>query len=196
MEDFNLLAPLLLAIVGLLAGAILKSILKRTGFPYTVGLFVFGLLIGLLNRFHYFDFMPRVENAVATVADTNPDFILYVFLPILIFDAAYEMNMHIFKKTLANSTLLAVPGLVVCMLAYSRPHDWHQPVCSRVHLVDMAVGSHVRRPHQCNRPGSRRSFIARTGYQQTLLHFSRRRVFAQRWNRHRMFHAVFRSLYA
>lgn len=32
MEDFNLLAPLLLAIVGLLAGAILKSILKRTGF--------------------------------------------------------------------------------------------------------------------------------------------------------------------
>ena len=30
MEDFNLLAPLLLAIVGLLAGAILKSILKRT----------------------------------------------------------------------------------------------------------------------------------------------------------------------
>ena len=74
MEDFNLLAPLLLAIVGLLVGAILKSILKRTGFPYTVGLFVFGLLIGLLNRFHYFDFMPRVENAVATVADTNPDF--------------------------------------------------------------------------------------------------------------------------
>ena len=116
MEDFNLLAPLLLAIVGLLVGAILKSILKRTGFPYTVGLFVFGLLIGLFNRFHYFDFMPRVENAVATVADTNPDFILYVFLPILIFDAAYEMNMHIFKKTLANSTLLAVPGLVVCML--------------------------------------------------------------------------------
>jgi len=116
MEDFNLLAPLLLAILGLLVGAILKSILKRTGFPYTVGLFVFGLLIGLLNRFHYFDFMPRVENAVATVADTNPDFILYVFLPILIFDAAYEMNMHIFKKTLANSTLLAVPGLVVCML--------------------------------------------------------------------------------
>ena len=50
MEDFNLLAPLLLAIVGLLAGAILKSILKRTGFPYTVGLFVFGLLIGLLNQ--------------------------------------------------------------------------------------------------------------------------------------------------
>ena len=72
MEDFNLLAPLLLAIVGLLVGAILKSILKRTGFPYTVGLFVFGLLIGLFNRFHYFDFMPRVENAVATVADTNP----------------------------------------------------------------------------------------------------------------------------
>ena len=64
MEDFNLLAPLLLAIVGLLAGAILKSILKRTVFPYTVGLFVFGLLIGLLNRFHYFYFIPGVEKSL------------------------------------------------------------------------------------------------------------------------------------
>lgn len=116
MEDFNLLAPLLLAIAGLLTGAILKSILKKSGFPYTVGLFVFGLGIGLLNRFHCFDFMPHVATAIESVADTNPDFILYVFLPILIFDAAYEMNMHIFKKTLANATLLAVPGLIVCML--------------------------------------------------------------------------------
>ena len=38
------------------------------------------------------------------------------FLPILIFDAAYELNLHIFKKTLANATLLAVPGLIICML--------------------------------------------------------------------------------
>ncbi len=47
MDNFNLLAPLLLAIVGLLVGAILKSILKKTGFPYTVGLFALGLGIGL-----------------------------------------------------------------------------------------------------------------------------------------------------
>lgn len=116
MDNFNLLAPLLLAIVGLLVGAILKSILKKTGFPYTVGLFALGLGIGLLDRFDCLDAMPRVERAITTVGDINPDFILYVFLPILIFDAAYEMNMHIFKKTLANSTLLAVPGLIVCML--------------------------------------------------------------------------------
>ncbi len=50
------------------------------------------------------------------VANINPDFILYIFLPVLIFDAAYELNLHIFKKTLANATLLAVPGLVICML--------------------------------------------------------------------------------
>lgn len=116
MEEFNLLAPLLLTITGLMIGAILKSVLKNSGLPYTVGLFAFGLFIGLLDRFSLFKFLPNVSLAISDVANTNPDFILYVFLPILIFDAAYEMNMHIFKKTLSNATLLAVPGLVICML--------------------------------------------------------------------------------
>ena len=195
MEDFNLLAPLLLAIVGLLVGAILKSILRRTGFPYTVGLFVFGLLIGLLNRFHYFDFMPRVENAVATVADTNPDFILYVPPHFDIRRGIRNEHAHL-QKNISQFHPTGCPWISRLYAAYSRPHDWHQPVCSGIRLMDMAIGSHVRCPHQRDRPGSRRRFIARTGYQQTFFHFSRRRVFAQRWNRHSMFHAVFRSLYA
>lgn len=116
MDEFSLLAPLLLTVAGLLLGAILKSALKRTTVPYTVALFVLGLGLGVLDRFGFFQFIPSVSRALSSVADTNPDFILYVFLPVLIFDAAYEMNMHIFKKTLANATLLAVPGLIICMV--------------------------------------------------------------------------------
>lgn len=116
MEEFDLLSPLLLAVTGLMIGAILKSVLKKTQLPYTVGLFVFGLGMGLLERFDCFSAMPNISKAIQSVGDMNPDFILYVFLPILIFDAAYEMNMHIFKKTLSNATLLAGPGLIIGML--------------------------------------------------------------------------------
>lgn len=116
MEDFNLLSPLLLAISGLMIGAILKSLLQPRNIPYTVGLFVFGLLIGIMERFDCFASLPEISKTIQSVGDMNPDFILYVFLPILIFDAAYEMNMHIFKKTLSNAALLAGPGLVIGML--------------------------------------------------------------------------------
>lgn len=116
MNDFNLLSPLLLAISGLLVGAILKSVLQPRNIPYTVGLFAFGLLIGVLERFDCFTSLPQVSETIQSVGKMNPDFILYVFLPILIFDAAYEMNMHIFKKTLSNTTLLAGPGLIIGML--------------------------------------------------------------------------------
>lgn len=115
MEEFALLSPLLIAVTGLLIGAILKSLLKHSSFPYTVALFVLGLGVGILDRMGFLEMFPEISRSLSAVGDTNPDFILYVFLPILIFDAAYEMNMHIFKKTLANATLLAVPGLLICM---------------------------------------------------------------------------------
>lgn len=39
MEEYTFLAPLLLTIGGLIIGAILKSLLKHSRLPYTVGLF-------------------------------------------------------------------------------------------------------------------------------------------------------------
>lgn len=116
MEHISLLTSLLFAVAGLMAGALLKSSLRRSGFPYTVGLFALGLATGLLNRTGLFDALPKLQAGIDSIANTDPDFILYVFLPILIFDAAYEMDMHVFKKTLSNATLLAAPGLVIAML--------------------------------------------------------------------------------
>lgn len=121
MEDTSFLAPLLLTIGGLVIGALLKSLLRHTRIPYTVGLFAVGLLVGLLNRYGIFNFWSDLSEGVNSVANINPDLILYLFLPILIFDAAYELNLHIFKKTLANATLLAVPGLIICMLLTESP---------------------------------------------------------------------------
>ncbi|MDM8309874.1 cation:proton antiporter [Phocaeicola barnesiae] len=116
MEETALLAPLLLTIAGLTVGAIFKSLFQRTRIPYTVGLFAIGLAAGIMNRMGVFHGMPQFSAALDSVANINPDLILYIFLPILIFDAAYELNLHIFKKTLTNATLLAAPGLTICMI--------------------------------------------------------------------------------
>lgn len=116
MEETVLLAPLLLTIAGLTVGAIFKSLFQRTRIPYTVGLFAIGLAAGIMNRMGVFHGMPQFSAALDSVANINPDLILYIFLPILIFDAAYELNLHIFKKTLTNATLLAAPGLIICMI--------------------------------------------------------------------------------
>ena len=116
MEEYTFLAPLLLTVGGLIIGAILKSLLKHSRLPYTVGLFAIGIILGVMNRTGVFQSLPELHDAVSSVANINPDLILYLFLPILIFDAAYELNLHIFKKTLANATLLSAPGLIICML--------------------------------------------------------------------------------
>ena len=115
METLDLLAPLLFVVIGLVAGAVLKSLLKHSSLPYTVCLFCLGVVFGLLSRFNVLPDVGVLRSAVDAVANMDPDLILYVFLPLLIFDGAYEMDLHVFRKSLFNSTLLAGPGMVIAM---------------------------------------------------------------------------------
>lgn len=39
---------------------------------------------------------------------------LFVFLPTLIFESAFVMEVHTFRKTIAQTMLLAGPGLILC----------------------------------------------------------------------------------
>lgn len=80
----ELLAPLVFVIVSLVAGAILKYGLKRTVLPYTVGLFAFGLIIGLLDRAGVYADGSVFKASIDFAGNINPDLILYLFLPILI----------------------------------------------------------------------------------------------------------------
>ncbi len=116
MDEAALLAPLAFIIVSLMAGAVLKIFLKSVNVPYTVGLFVLGMVVGTLSVKGYLSFMPVISESIEMACNIDPDMILNIFLPILIFSAAYEMDIHIFKRTLANATLLAVPGMVISML--------------------------------------------------------------------------------
>lgn len=117
METYQLLAPLSFIIISLMVGAILKVLLKKTNstIPYTVGLFAFGIIVGLLDRTGILSDNEILKSAIDSAGNADPDAILYIFLPILIFDAAYELDTHIFRKTLTNATLLSVPGVVIAM---------------------------------------------------------------------------------
>ena len=44
----------------------------------------------------------------------DPHLMLYIFLPTLIFESAFVMDVHTFRKTIGQSLVLAGPGLILC----------------------------------------------------------------------------------
>ena len=89
----------LLPIIGLLVGVAVKSLDRWIKLPYTVMLFVVGIVFGVCARTELVGSHVMVRNVLDMITGINPDFILYVFLPILVFDAAYEMDLNAFRKT-------------------------------------------------------------------------------------------------
>jgi len=57
---------------------------KKINFPYTVLLLIVWLLLIPLSKVEFFSFINHFE--------LTPDVLFYVFLPILIFESAYNMN--------------------------------------------------------------------------------------------------------
>ncbi len=89
--------------------ALVRHILKHTPLPYTVVLLVLGLLFGLAADSDSLKFLREYS----TIASIDPHLILFIFLPILIFESAFIMDVHTFKKTILQSLVLAGPGLLV-----------------------------------------------------------------------------------
>ena len=114
--ETELLSPLFFVIISLMTGAIMKFVLRKNTFPYTVGLFCFGILLGVMCRSGVLNDTGILRVSIESVGSISPDLILYIFLPILIFDAAYELDIHIFRKSLLNASILAVPGVIVALL--------------------------------------------------------------------------------
>lgn len=110
------MAPLLFIIIALIIGALTYHLLKKTPIPYTVLLLVIGLFLGAITRL---DFMPfsleAIHHAIKWAGDIDPHLVLFVFLPTLVFEAAFGMDWHTFRKTAVNATLLAAPGIIIAL---------------------------------------------------------------------------------
>ncbi len=124
-------------IIALVIGAATRHFLKKIPLPFTVLLLLIGLAMGALNRaygphggHHEGDGVTHSEHAGGFFSDLwvkivdtlsgaitwggNLDghLILYVFLPILIFEAGFALDVHTFKKSFLNAFYLAGPGIV------------------------------------------------------------------------------------
>lgn len=117
--------PLLFVIIALIIGAATRHFLRKSPLPYTVTLLLIGLALGAMNRLGWLgmlsigDFslnLGFLGSSVDWAGNIDPHIILYVFLPTLIFEAAFAMDLHTFKKTSANAFLLAVPGIIIALV--------------------------------------------------------------------------------
>jgi len=117
--------PLFFIIIALLIGAAIRHFLKKSPLPFTVMLLLIGLGAGVISRLGYFDIwsigalhidVSSISRSINWAANIDPHMLLYVFLPILIFEAAFAMDVHTFKKSASNAILLAVPGIVIALV--------------------------------------------------------------------------------
>ncbi|MBU8891820.1 MAG: cation:proton antiporter [Bacteroidales bacterium] len=119
------MSPLFFIIIALIIGAATRHFLKKSPIPFTVSLLIIGLILGVMSRLGYFGEWNIIglkldatflSDAVGWAGHIDPHLILYIFLPTLIFEAAFAMDVHTFKKTSANAFILAVPGIIVAIV--------------------------------------------------------------------------------
>lgn len=112
------LAPLLFIVLSLFIGTATRHLFSRGPLPYTILLLIIGLILGLLTRFEILSNIgfTMIAHSVGWAGSIDPHLILYLFLPTLIFEAAYALHLHTFKKSLGNAVILAVPGIMVAII--------------------------------------------------------------------------------
>ena len=107
--------PLLFIIVSLFIGILTKKFLRKLPIPFTVILLIIGLILGIIDRFDWVANVEFITKSIYWAGHIKPEIILYVFLPTLIFEAAFDLDVHTFKKSFWNAFLMAVPGIIVAI---------------------------------------------------------------------------------
>ncbi|MDP6306861.1 MAG: sodium:proton antiporter, partial [Verrucomicrobiota bacterium] len=127
--DHGYLYGLFFLILALIIGAAARHFLHKVPLPFTVVLMLIGLGLGFAFRGGHegaahaaghdgllAKLMDALRGSIEWGANLDPHLILYVFLPILIFEAAYALDVHVFKKSFWNAFYMAGPGIVTATL--------------------------------------------------------------------------------
>ena len=119
-------AVILAIAVAFTIGSLTRHVLQIVPMiPYTIVLFVWGLIIGFIASFS-----TEVAN-YTTLTNIDPHIFTHMFLPVLIFESAFSLDVRLLKNVVVDALLLAVPGLlfqvvlvaVVCMLIF-KEYAW------------------------------------------------------------------------
>lgn len=69
------------------------------------------------------------------IAKIDPHLLLLLFLPVLIFESAFTMDVHTFFKNARQILTLAAPGLLIsafltsCIARFIFSYNWSWPLC-------------------------------------------------------------------
>lgn len=114
---------LIFVIGSLLVGALVKSLFQNSKLPYTVILLLIGMGVAVFERGALAG-EGMFSHMIQLVGAINPHLILFLFLPILIFESAYAMEAHLFFRIAPQIILLAVLGLIINMILTAFAVSW------------------------------------------------------------------------
>ena len=108
MEHVSHASEIIWNIFGLLLIALaMLLVARRIRMPYTVLLVLVGILLAATSKLY-----PDTLHIFSQL-EISPDLILYIFLPTLLFESSYNLDVRHLSRNLGPVLLLAVPGLLI-----------------------------------------------------------------------------------
>lgn len=101
-------------LTSLLGGILLKSTKVK---PISSILILFGIIIGLFHK--YFGNGNIYNNSIDFWIELNPQIFLSFFIPPLIYEASFNINFHIFRKTIYLILILSFFGVLLNIILIS-----------------------------------------------------------------------------
>ncbi|MEC4724453.1 sodium:proton antiporter [Shewanella sp. D64] len=104
-------------VVAILLGIMLRRLLKNTAIPYSVALLTLGMLIGGSLSFEtQTPVINELKQSFVLASQLDANLIMFIFLPALVFESAFSLEVHLFKRMFSQIAVLAIPGMVICTL--------------------------------------------------------------------------------
>lgn len=94
----SLISAEVIIVVLMLVATVVAIVIRRVRLPYTVSLVLVGLLIAAWRPI---------------TVEVTPELILAIFVPPLVFEAAFHLDIRLLRGGLASIVFLAVPGVIV-----------------------------------------------------------------------------------
>ncbi len=119
---------LMFFVISIILGIILRRLLQNTAIPYSVALLLLGMLIGSMLDFELTTpIFNEVKASFSLASQLDANLIMFIFLPALVFESAFSLEVHLFKRMLSQIALLAIPGLIICTLFTAILSMWVLP---------------------------------------------------------------------
>eukprot|EP00828_Plagiopyla_frontata_P017581 TRINITY_DN2275_c0_g1_i7.p1 TRINITY_DN2275_c0_g1~~TRINITY_DN2275_c0_g1_i7.p1 ORF type:complete len:1063 (-),score=155.68 TRINITY_DN2275_c0_g1_i7:82-3270(-) len=107
-EDVPGINIILFIFICLFLGSALKHLQIYIKVPYSPILLILGFILGIISKH-----LGELYEAIDEAHRISPKLIALIFLPALIFDSAFSMSWHIFRKEFGKILLLAGPGVLI-----------------------------------------------------------------------------------